>query len=185
MQDEHRRVRRGLVEFFEGRHAFFGELEFVPATDHSHPLRRRRAIGLVLEHAQRIGQRRHAFPTQFEVVVQTATDQVQVRVVETGNNATALEVDHLRIRAAQRHGFGVVPHRDETTLADRHGSGERVLAVNGMKLAIEQNQIGVHRVSFGKWEADSQGANRRVAMGMKTYTTDSTMVRVIRNVATT
>jgi hypothetical protein len=51
VQDEHRGIRRGLVEFFEGRHAFFGELEFVPATDHAHPLRGRRAV-LVLEHAQ-------------------------------------------------------------------------------------------------------------------------------------
>jgi hypothetical protein len=29
-------------------------------------------------------QGRHAFPAQFEVVVQAATDQVQVRVVEAG-----------------------------------------------------------------------------------------------------
>jgi hypothetical protein len=34
-------------------------------------------------------------------------------------------------------------------------------------------------------EEESQGANRRVAIGMNRYTTDTTMVRVIRNVATT
>ncbi|MNO85063.1 hypothetical protein D3C76_764230 [compost metagenome] len=55
VQQEHRGVGRGLVDFFQGGHAFFGELELVPATDHAHPLRGRRARSLVLEHAQGIG----------------------------------------------------------------------------------------------------------------------------------
>jgi hypothetical protein len=60
----------------------------------------------------------------------------------------------------------------------------RAFTVNGMKLAIEQNQIGVHRVSLVWVDEDSQGANKRVAIGMNRYTTDNTMVRVIRKVAT-
>ncbi|MNT40187.1 hypothetical protein D3C72_1764850 [compost metagenome] len=78
MQDKHRRVGGGLVQFVERGQALFGELEFVPATDHPYPLRRWRAVGLVLEQAQGIDQRGYAFPAQFEVVVETATDQVQV-----------------------------------------------------------------------------------------------------------
>ena len=78
VQDKYRGIRGRLIEFFQGRHAFFGELEFVPAAHHPHPLRRRRALGLFLEHAQRIGQRWHTFPAQFEVVIQATTDQMQV-----------------------------------------------------------------------------------------------------------
>ena len=56
VQHEHRGVRCGLVELFQGRHTLLGKLEFVPATHHAHPLRRRRAVRLVLEHAQGISQ---------------------------------------------------------------------------------------------------------------------------------
>ncbi len=148
MQHEHRGIGRGLVEFFQGRHAFFGELEFIPAAHYAYPLWRRRAVGLVLEHAQGIGQGRHTFPAQFQVVVQAATDQVQVRVVEPGNDGAALEVNDLGAAATQGHGLGVGAHGDEAPLADGNRAGARLLAVDGVELAIEQNQIGVHRVSL-------------------------------------
>ncbi len=166
VQHEHRGIRRGLVEFLQGRHALFGELEFVPATDHTHPLRCRGAVGLVLEHAQGIGQGRHAFPAQFEVVVQAATNQVQVRVVETRDNRAALEVDDLGRAATQGHRFSVGANGNEAALVDGDGGRTRVFTVHGVELAIEQDQIGVHRVSFT--EASSQGANRRVAAGIIT-----------------
>ena len=53
-----------------------------PAADHAHPLRRRRALGLLLEHPHRVGERRHAVPAQLHVVVEPAADQMHVRVVE-------------------------------------------------------------------------------------------------------
>jgi hypothetical protein len=56
VQNEHRGVRRSPVQLIQGRQAFLGELEFAPAADHAYPLRRRRAVGLILEHAQGIGQ---------------------------------------------------------------------------------------------------------------------------------
>ncbi len=137
VQDEHRSIRRGLVDFFQGRHAFFGELEFVPATDHAHPLRGWRAVGLVLEHAQRVGERWHTFPAQFEVVVQTAANQVQVRVVEARDDAAALHVDHLCGVAFEGHGLGIVTDGDEAAVLDRHRTGQWFFPVYGMKLAIE------------------------------------------------
>ncbi|MCY1174100.1 hypothetical protein D9M73_142870 [compost metagenome] len=51
VQHEYRGVRCRLVELGQGRHALLGELELVPATDHPHPLRGRRAVGLLFEHA--------------------------------------------------------------------------------------------------------------------------------------
>ncbi|MNZ64061.1 hypothetical protein D3C78_822230 [compost metagenome] len=78
VEDEHRGIGCGLVQFFEGRQTLFGELELAPATDHPYPLRRGSALGLLLEHAQGIGQRGHAFPAQLQVVVEATADQVQV-----------------------------------------------------------------------------------------------------------
>ena len=89
VEDEDRRIRRGVVNFVEGRHAALGELELAPAAHHAHPLGRRRAQGLLFQHPQGVGERRHAFPAQLEVVVQPAADQVQVRVVQAGDGGVA------------------------------------------------------------------------------------------------
>lgn len=59
MEDKYRRIRRRRVQLLEGGHAPFGELKFTPAADNAHPLRRRRAIGLIFQHAQRVRQRRN------------------------------------------------------------------------------------------------------------------------------
>lgn len=150
MQDEHRGVGGGLIEFFEGRHAFFGELEFVPATDHAHPLRCWRAVGLGLEHAQRVGQGRYAFPAQLEVVIEPATDQVQVRVVEARNHRALVQVDDLRGRAALGHDLGVGAHGDEFSAADGHGTGLGFFLVHRVEITVEENQIDVHRASVGR-----------------------------------
>ena len=70
-------------------------------------------------------------------------------VVEAGNDAATLEVDDLGGGTAQGHGLGIGAHHDEATVADGHGAGMWFFTVNRMKLTIEQNQIGVHRVSLG------------------------------------
>ncbi|MNH00983.1 hypothetical protein D3C79_601920 [compost metagenome] len=148
VQQEYRGVRRGLVDFFQGGHAFFGELEFVPATDYPHPLRGWRARGLVLEHAQGISHRRHPFPAQFEVVVQATADQVQVRVIEARDHRALLEVDDLRGGALVGHGLGVAAHGDEAAVLDGDGGRGGLFAVNGVQFAVEQNQVGGHGTSL-------------------------------------
>ncbi|VFT16376.1 Uncharacterised protein [Pseudomonas aeruginosa] len=130
VEDEHRGVRRGLVQFLQGRHALLGELELVPAADHPHPLGAGRAFGLVLEHAQGVGQGGHAFPAQLQVVVEATADQVQVRVVETGDHGALLQVDHLGGAAAMEHRLGVVADGKELAVLDRHGGGGGVVAVH-------------------------------------------------------
>ena len=137
VQNKDRGVRGRLVEFFQGGHAFFGELELVPAAHHAHPLRRWCALGLFLEHAQRIGQRGHTFPAQFEVVVQPATDQVQVRVIETRNDTATFEVNYLRVRTTQGHRLSIGADRHKAALANGNGAGLRVVAIDSMKSAIE------------------------------------------------
>jgi hypothetical protein len=103
-----------------------------------------RARGLVLEHAQGVGHRRHAFPAQFQVVVQAAADQVQVRVVEAWDHRALFEVDDLRGGAFVGHGLGVVAHRDELAVLDGDGGGGGVFTVDGVQFAVEQDQVGGH-----------------------------------------
>ena len=144
VQHEDRCVRRGPIQFLDGGHALFGELEFRPATHHPHPLRRGRVLGLLLEHTQSIRQRRNTFPAQLQVVVEAAADQVQVRVIEAGDHATLAQIDQPRRRATKGHGLGIGAHRNEAAIPDRHGRGLGLLGIDGVQAAIEQNQIGAH-----------------------------------------
>jgi hypothetical protein len=48
---------------------------------------------------------------------------------------------------AQGHGLGIAAHGDEAAVVMATALA-RGFTVNGMELAIEQNQIGVHRVSL-------------------------------------
>ncbi len=73
-----------------------------------------------------------------------------MRVVQTRNHTASLEVDDLGARTAQGHRLGIGANRDEAAFVDSHGAGQGFFTVNGMELTIEQNQIGVHRVSFDR-----------------------------------
>ena len=62
--------------------------------------------GLLLQQAQRVRERRHAVPAQFQVVVEAAPDGMHVRIVETGNDGSAPDVNHfasLAHPAAESH----------------------------------------------------------------------------------
>ena len=78
VQNEDWRVGGGGVDLVERGHPALGELEFAPATDYSHPLRRRRAFGLLMQQAQRVGQAGHAVPPEFHVVTEAAANWVHV-----------------------------------------------------------------------------------------------------------
>ncbi len=89
VQDEDRGVRRRLVQLRERRQTPLGELQLREAAHDAHPLPRRRAGDLLAEHAHRIGEAGHAVPAQLEVVVEPPADDVQVRIVEAGDDAPA------------------------------------------------------------------------------------------------
>src|SRR5690554_8048388 len=96
MQNKDRRIRCRLVEFIERWHPPFGKLEFIPSAYHPHPLRRRCTVRLRLEHTQRISQRRNALPAQLKIVIEAATDQMEVGVVQPWNYRAPLQINHLR-----------------------------------------------------------------------------------------
>ncbi len=140
VQDEDRRVGRGGVDLVQGRHAALGELELAPAAHHAHPLRMRRARRLVLQHAQRVGKRGHAFPAQLEVVIQAAADQVQVGVVQARDDGAAVEVDDLAAFGTVAHDIVGIADGQEAAVADGDRAGLGLGAVHGVEAAVEQNQ---------------------------------------------
>ncbi len=141
MQDENRRVGRGSVDLFQSRHAPFGELKLRPTADHAHPLRWRCALRLLLQHPQRIRQRRHAVPTQLHVVVKPAADRMHVRVVEAGNHCPATEIDDFGLRRSMAHDFFVRADGEKLAVLNRHCLCERAPVILSRDTAIQQNQF--------------------------------------------
>ena len=134
------RVGRRLVELLEGRHALLGELVLVEPADHPHPLRRRRARGLLAEHAHGFGERRHAVPAQLHVVVEAAADHVRVAVHQAGNDATPADVDHTSRGPGKRHDLALAADGGEAVARDRHRRGLGLGGVEGGELAVPQDQ---------------------------------------------
>ena len=140
MQDENRRVRRGGVDFVERRHAAFGELKLAPTADHAHPLSRRRALRLFLQHSQSVGERRHAVPAEFHGVIQSAANDVQMRVVETGNHPATVQVNRLRAWPALIT-LSVV-HTNNAAIRDGEVFRLGIFRVERGDAPILKNQIG-------------------------------------------
>ncbi len=141
VQDEHRRIGRGRVEFVDRRQALLGELVLGEAADHAYPLRRGRDRHLPLEHVHCNRERRHAVPTQFHVVVQAAANHVAVVVDQARQRAAALEIDDLRRAARERHHVRVVADRDEAAVLDCDGGRDGVRAVEGREPSVVKDQI--------------------------------------------
>src|SRR5579863_4275229 len=87
------------VDFIQRRHPALGKLKLRPPADNAHPLRRGGPSCLLLEHTQRIGERRHAIPAKFHVVIQAAPDRVHVRIVKTGDHRSAVSINDFGFRA--------------------------------------------------------------------------------------
>jgi len=100
----------------------------------------RGARGLRLQHAQRVRQRGHAFPAQFQVVVQAAADQVQVRIVEAGDGGAPIQVDEPAVRRAVAHDVAGAADGQELAVADGDRIGPGLLRIARVKAAVEEDQ---------------------------------------------
>ena len=125
MQHKDRRVGSGLVDFVQSRHAPFGELELRPAADYAHPLGRRRALCLLLQHMHGVGKRRHAVPAQLHIVVEATADRMHVRIVETRDHRSAAEIDCFRVGSSQTHNFFVGANADKAPILNGNGFSKR------------------------------------------------------------
>ena len=143
MQDEHGRVGRGGIDLLQSRHAALGELELRPAADYPDPLRRRGPRGLLLQQAQRVRQRRHAVPTQLQVVVKAAADRVHVRIVEAGDDGSAPGVNHCRRRPALPQNLVIGTGGIDLAVLDGDGFHKRGDTIGG-NLGVMQDDLGRH-----------------------------------------
>ena len=114
MHHEARHVAAGRIDLVKRGQTFFLELIGSPAADDLHPMRRRRALRLILEHAQRKRERGHAIPANFLRIGQTAANEMGMRVIEPGNDGAAARIDDLGRRPA--HGFKLAAHADPDDL---------------------------------------------------------------------
>src|ERR1700737_1033422 len=97
MKDEDWRVGRGGVDVLQRGHPPFDKLKFSPPSNPPHPLRRGCSSRLLAQHLQRERQRGHPFPAQLHVVVQSAANDVQMRIIETWNDSSSFKVDDFRL----------------------------------------------------------------------------------------
>ena len=70
-----------------------------------------------------VRQAGHAVPAQLQVVVEPAADEVQVRIVQPGDDRSAARVDHLRLLPAQRQDVLLATDRDESALPSARAYG--------------------------------------------------------------
>ena len=121
MQDEHGRIWSHFIDLLQRGHAAFGKLELAPAAYHAHPLAGRGSSGLFLEHAEGVRQGGNAVPAQFHVVIKAAADDVEVGIVQAGNDRSLSGVYGLGIRSLV---FGdVFVGTDSQNFSILHGNG--------------------------------------------------------------
>src|SRR5260370_4046850 len=89
---------------------FLGELRAGPAPHDGHPLAPWPALRLLAQHPQAQAQRRHPVPAQLKQVAHASADEVDVRVVESGNHAMPERIDHGRTRPAQTTTAPLIAH---------------------------------------------------------------------------
>jgi len=82
-------------------------------------------LGLLFEHPERIVQRGHAIPTKFHVVIQAATNDMQMRVVKSGNNPASVEVNNSRVGSS--FVLFLIVHADYAAIFDNKVRRLRVL----------------------------------------------------------
>ena len=161
MKDEDRRVRRDRVDLLQRRQPALGELQLGEAADDAHPLRRRRARDLRLEHRHGVGQRADAVPAQFEVVVEPAADDVDVAVAHARDHPPAASVDDPRLRAGQGHDLGVAADLDDAALCDREGRSLGLGRIQRGEPAVVQDQLRCrHASSLSSRRAVGQESGR-------------------------
>src|SRR5207302_5587503 len=85
----------------------------------------------------------HAVPAQFHVVVEPAPDQVQVGIIQAGNDGPAPGVDHQRRRPTLAENLIAGAGGKDLAALDRDGLDERRDPVGG-DLRVVQNDVGSH-----------------------------------------
>ena len=86
-----------------------------------------------------------------------ATDQVQMRIVEAGNDTSAPKVDHSGVLADKRDDVLVITDGRQSAVSYRDRGGLPQIRVTGTETSIAQDQIGRLRWFSGPDPLDRHG----------------------------
>ena len=93
---------------------------------------------MLLEHSQVIGEGWNSIPAELHVVVQTAPNDVKMRVVEAGNNTAAIEIDYIGIRSW----FILLVHANNPAILNSEAGGFGMFRIERGDLSILKDQVG-------------------------------------------
>ncbi|GGY51269.1 hypothetical protein GCM10010363_35330 [Streptomyces omiyaensis] len=147
VEDEDGGVGGGGVQLGHGGHPALGELLRRPAADDPHPLAPGRPRRLFAEHGEPFAEGGDAVPAQLQDVVEAAADDVQVGVVESGDDAAAQRVDHAGRRTDVPGDGAVVADGEDPSVADGERPGRRVGRIARVDLRVADDEVG--RVFLG------------------------------------
>ena len=139
---DHRPVGHGLVQLAAVRMAADIELHLIVAARHDPAALGRLRRPLAQRRLQRLERRRGGGARIHPIHRDPERHQVQVIVVEARRGEPALEVDHLRLRPAQRQHLRIRPGRQDAALPRRQRLADFVV-VSAPDPTVRQNRVGL------------------------------------------
>src|SRR5260370_30962507 len=110
-------------------------------TNRSQPLPRRCSLRLLAKHAQAVRQRRPAVPPELQIVIKHTTNQVKVRVVQSRNHGSRVQVDQLGSIDLESHYFGIASGCEELPVANRDRLDYGTAIILCRNLTVVKNQV--------------------------------------------
>src|SRR5579862_1025093 len=141
MKNKYWRVGRRFVNIVKRGLSSLSKLLLRPASDDTDPLRWGRPPCLLLEHAHRVGERRDAVPPKLHVEIEATADEMHVRIIETRNNCTLIEIDRLGLWTAKSHDFAVRIDSQKRCVMDGDSLDHRPRRVHRSDVPVVQDQI--------------------------------------------
>ena len=143
--EDHRMVRRGLVEFGLAGKPLLGELVLrCRDAGDKNPVALLGLLDAIAQLVQGGGHRGGAGEAGIDPVIlhPQRLDRVAVRVDQTGNHASPVEVDHLGGIPAMLADVVIAPDGDEPAVSNRHRFGLRPARIQRSDDAVDEDQVG-------------------------------------------
>src|SRR5688572_30810703 len=142
--EQHRTVGNSVIEFLQGRMAMLSPLVGMPSAHRRDPLACRNVATPCGESFLNLFNRRGVLEDGVITGAIRKTDTVDMRFNQSWDDGAPLKVDDARVWRRLRWR---VARRNNATVADGHGTDDRVCRIQGMDSCIDQCQrdIGPHR----------------------------------------
>lgn len=167
MHDETGHVARRRVDLVERRQPLFLELVWRPTADHLHPVRRRRAARLLLQHLQRKRERRDPVPADLLRIGQPAADEMRMCIIEAGDERAFLRIDDAGRGAAHPLDLAARTNADNGVAGNRDRLGVGQLRVERDDLCVFDDGVGGRILRRSTHRADRLRAGVKSAKGKR------------------